>query len=295
MRTERMSIRGVGSRYRVAGALGAVIVMSCGERTPNSNVAANVDQVAAAAHASPEFPGVDVHLEMAQLSTIDSANPFGTGIHNEIIRAQGRPRECTEILTEAQWRQDIVLSLYAPAHFDNCRFDDSFELLFDYLDEADKAADASNTRGALEALGRGLHATQDFYSHTNYVELMIGKYTKPGDVPELVLWESEGHKQVSSLKAQGLVSGRVWWEAGDICPEGTPSHGDMAKDSGTTKRGAVWIDAWKMSHYQAARMLAERATRAYLRLRMLSPKWSKVWKDCGNVIGYLRGQDGRRE
>lgn len=290
-----MSIRGVDLQYRVAGALGVVIVMNCGACTPNPNVATSVDQVAAAAHASPEFTGVDAHLDIKQLSTINSANPFGTVIHDELIRAQGKPRECTEVLTEAQWRQDIVLSLYAPAHFDNCRFDDSFDLLFDYLEEADKAAEAGNTSGALAPLGRGLHAIQDFYSHTNYVELMIGRYGKPAEVPELVLWDSEGRKQVNSLKAQGLVSGRVWWEAGDVCAYGTPSHGDMAKDSGTTKRGAVWIDAWQMSHYQAAVMLAERATRAYLRARMLSPQWSKVWKDCGNVIGYLRGRDGRRE
>jgi hypothetical protein len=45
-------------------------------------------------------------------------------------------------------------------------------------------AAAGNTAGALAALGRALHALQDFFAHSNYVDLEFNLAGNPGDAQQ---------------------------------------------------------------------------------------------------------------
>ncbi|GLY29860.1 hypothetical protein [Kineosporia sp. NBRC 101731] len=56
-------------------------------------------------------------------------------------------------------------------HFDSEDFGGSQARLIDLVNQVKTQMDANNTTGARESLGGALHTLQDFYSHTNWIEL----------------------------------------------------------------------------------------------------------------------------
>lgn len=252
----------------------------------DSSGAAATTHAVPSEHAPPEFEGYD-SIGADKRGVFNASDPFNSTIHAEIIDQNPGAKRCTDILSRAQWRQDIVKALTASAHFDNCQFTESLAYMQQQLNQADKEAVAGDPARALAALGRALHGVQDFYSHTNYVELMAQRHARFEDVPMLPLWTTEGRQRLQALVGEGLVSGKVFWESGDLCDASVPAHSTLAKDSAATERGKQPVARWHMTHYRAARELAEQATRAFLRNSLKKAGWQSVREHCSNLVGYL--------
>jgi hypothetical protein len=247
-------------------------------------------------HAGPEFPGLaalaDEEVLQADFVELDTPK-FETADHVKVIREGKLPKVCADELAGAQWRQDILGAFDPDLHFDNCRFKQSLSYLQGRIAEATKAAAKNQRDDALWELGRALHGIQDFYSHTNFVELMAKTHDKLEDVKPLALWAPDAGKRLDALIAEGLTSGKVWWEPNDECPDDGFSHGDMAKDSDTTVRGKKVIEKWKMTHYRAARKLALLTTQEYLHTVLSRPAFAGIRKQCF-AVGFTLTFDARQ-
>ncbi|GAA3705020.1 hypothetical protein GCM10022204_23080 [Microlunatus aurantiacus] len=64
-------------------------------------------------------------------------------------------------------------------HFDDCEFDGSAEFIRDRYAGTLAKLDAYDVWGAATDFGRGLHPVQDFYSHSNWVELGFPRSDNP--------------------------------------------------------------------------------------------------------------------
>jgi hypothetical protein len=115
-------------------------------------------------------------------------------------------------------------------HFDNCAFLEGANHIRDEW----KKIDAENDRLSQEALvafGRLLHTAQDFYSHSNWIELHLEREPIP-------LWDF----QIETLPA-GIVSGT--WAIGfpKKCGSGAPSHDELNKDKPDSPEGQKVVES----------------------------------------------------
>lgn len=139
-------------------------------------------------------------------------------------------------------------------HFDNCAFLESANHIRDEW----KKIDAENNRLSEEALiafGRLLHTVQDFYAHSNWIELQL----KQNPIP---LWDLN----VATLPA-GIVSGT--WAIGfpKRCRSDAPSHDELNKDNPNSEQGKKVVDSGLHQgkiYFQLAQDAAMRATRIQL-------------------------------
>lgn len=190
-------------------------------------------------------------------------------------------RNCQKMLTSTQWRQDIFLFFHSKAHFDNCEFNPSFRYINRLLKEnreySERAARATSNKKRnkqykkiMRNAGKILHAIQDFYSHSNYVENSSEKYVSLNDVPALRFWTLDEQNQILKLAKKKLETGTVWWGFPKGCRKGVDSHGTMEKDSAGSQRGKKetnWIDSQtkqKITNYEAALALAEKSSYEFL-------------------------------
>jgi len=209
---------------------------------------------------------------------VGCARPFELEGHKEALKDLASNVFVAE-MRKALYMQDIGHQFESKAHFDNCDFDGSAAYIASLLTEVDgyvQTMSALKTRGdkggmvesakkAFFSLGQGLHAVQDFYAHSNYVELSKEAAKKPGDIPVIAPWRKAGQDQIAKLQQQGLVSGFVFWGLPQRCPSGTISHGDLAKDKATTKSGSVKVvHLQNQSQHQIALFLARKASEAFL-------------------------------
>lgn len=200
--------------------------------------------------------------------------PFDTTTHKEVLARLVNNPYNTE-LRKALYLQDIVHQFESKAHFDNCDFDSSIAYITSLLDEAEthvaaasKAKAAGNQEEvkmaagrAFFAIGQALHGVQDFYAHTNYVELEAPKVKKVTDLELIAPWRANGRDRIKELQGRGLVSGFVFWGFPQNCPRGTASHSDLAKDSAATKSGARHVaHLQNLSQYRIAVYLAREAS-----------------------------------
>lgn len=205
---------------------------------------------------------------------IDCDQPFDTSTHRELLERLAASPYHAE-LRRALYRQDILHQFESKAHFDNCDFDSAMDYMASLLDEAGKHAaaataakdrnDAAATEAAAKraffAIGQAMHAAQDFFAHTNYVELAVPRVRTVTDLEIIAPWRPEGRVRVDALRREGLISGVVFWGFPQKCPSGTVSHGDLAKDSEQTMSGKVRVPHMRnMSRYQVARYLAREAS-----------------------------------
>lgn len=244
-------------------------------------------------HAADDFPGFDKVVQRAAMN-VDPR--FSTSIHTNLIKNDSRAARCTEILARAQWRQDILAALVPSAHFDNCEYESSRRYILARMTEARAFGKRGATDEALAALGRALHGIQDFYSHTNYVELAANRHPSFSKVPIVQLWKDDGGEQLRSLVAGGLRSGYVWWELPlDACGTNRETHEQLSKDTASSARGKQIIKAWSLTHHQAARDLARQATNEFLRDALRSAELRSVASSCNNKVGYLLLTDNRKD
>lgn len=108
-------------------------------------------------------------------------------------------------------------------HFDNCAFPEGTARIANCWRLIGSEHDRFSER-ALVAFGGLLHTTQDFYAHSNWIELH-----KAAPVP---VWDQE----VPSLPA-GIRTGTVIHAEPKRCAEGTPGHDGLNKDSDGSEQG----------------------------------------------------------
>jgi hypothetical protein len=205
-------------------------------------------------------------------------------------------KACALRLSAAQWSQDILGFSHSAAHFDNCALSQGADFVQERLREADKAVVDKDFGAAMFALGQALHAVQDFYSHTNYVEKMAEIPGRSFAEVEIVpLWSSQGRAQFDALLTKGLTSGVVGYSDLKACPPGALDHNQIAKDTADfNDRARQVIPAWQnRSHYTAALDLAQQATDAFL--VWAYQKWPGLAESCGRYLGYLAPGDRRAE
>ncbi len=114
-----------------------------------------------------------------------------------------------------------------------------------YASESD--TDPEQRGRALKHFGEMLHSVQDFYSRTNYLELMVANpkyHADPYSVP-LVDWQKvpDGYPGLLNFSAKSSA----------------PNTADFVKDSMSTEEGKKVI-ADKVTYFQAAQDLAMRET-----------------------------------
>lgn len=212
------------------------------------------------------------------IACLDCDRPFGGDGHRKAFNGL-LANSYTTKLRHALFYQDSVHQFESRAHFDNCDFDAATAYVESLLGEADghvksaQAARARNDAQAVESLalkaffsvGQALHAVQDFYAHTNYVELTKDQLKDAADIEVVPFWTPAGKEKLQRLRQSGLISGFVFWGVPQRCPAGTMSHADLAKDGETTTSGKVRVAHLEnISQYRLALVAARTASVQFL-------------------------------
>ncbi len=190
--------------------------------------------------------------------------------------------KCVGRLSRSQSLQDYLLPFSSKAHFDNCAFQKSINYINrliaqnDYFSKKYKLKTSEKDKRLLKRkilfnTGKILHAVQDFYAHSNYLEIMQVKHARFEDVPVLNVGKKEDQTEVIRLRDEkAMISGVAWWVFPKRCPKGTLSHDKLAKDSPKHKSGKK-LTVWKnptsneyLTGFEASIILAERATNKFL-------------------------------
>jgi Heterokaryon incompatibility protein Het-C len=220
----------------------------------------------------PGMPGLLESGAAAMCANCDE--PFDMTTHKRVLEGLVNNPYIAE-LRKALYVQDILHQFESKAHFDNCDFESSTEYLTSLLEEAGKRVEEAQTaksagnaaamqlavKSAFFALGQALHGVQDFYAHTNYVELQTPKVKKVTDLEIIAPWRMEGRDRVRQFRGEGLISGFVFWGFPQKCPSGTMSHGDLAKDTANTRSGKQLVaHLQNLNRYRIAVFLAREAS-----------------------------------
>lgn len=115
------------------------------------------------------------------------------------------PRALEAILLANLGQDRWVGLLFHPEfHFDDSRFQAGTNYLAEQRSQAHSSLGAGNPLLAWRAFGRLAHAVQDFYAHSNYVQLFLESYPQspPSEIDPLV---------PEILNDQRLHSGAVHW------------------------------------------------------------------------------------
>jgi hypothetical protein len=205
---------------------------------------------------------------------IGCEKPFDFPTHKELLEGLADSPYIGQLRT-ALYVQDIRHQFESKAHFDNCHFEGAQTYLVSLIEEAaghandaaaartkgDANAATAAARKAFFALGQALHAVQDFYAHTNYVELQAPKAKEASDIPVIAPWRKADQDKIADLRKAGLVSGYVSWGFPQDCPSGTISHHDLAKDSADTVSGKRLVPHLNnLSQFRLAVFLARQAS-----------------------------------
>lgn len=223
--------------------------------------------------------------------------------NHEEITAEGLPFLAGPILTALQAANvstDAQFAFVSANHFDDCNFSGGSKVIADSEEQAVQAlnpalASPASDAAAILAFGRALHAAQDFYSHTNWVELgAVGlvdsslspfhalkgyEILDPSGVqivegnppPKTVVWRRVGapypqsavvYVREADVLHDGLISGSVDYEPGDLCPVWVRMpHASLNKDeSGLPERQAQYVSARSLAvqqtHHEWCRLVA---------------------------------------
>lgn len=237
----------------------------------------------------------------------EGSKPFALSVHKKMVaELAGDNARCTDILVSAQWQQDVLHQTLNAAHFDNCAFEEGMDYVQAQIREAHDQGrryegEASGREAALEkglqAIGRALHAVQDFYSHSNYLELQdqnLARNTKLQDVPLPSFWSDAGRAEINQLLKKKRLHSGTWplpLKASKKCAKQT-SHGELAKDNADTKNGKRKVEhhsSWGMNLHEAAAALALRASVSLVSTEMPAPFKTA----CGKSVGMLLFVEGR--
>ncbi|MGB8703130.1 MAG: HET-C-related protein [Thermosynechococcaceae cyanobacterium] len=163
----------------------------------------------------------------------DALQPeFSLDYHAELTT-----KAASDVLSESQLKIVIFYNLAqdvrqweSEVHFDNCAFTEGAKHIRD--EWAKIEADSNRLSDeALTTFGRLLHTAQDFYAHSNWIELHLDQDLIP-------LWDF----QIATLP-QGIVSGT--WAIGfpKNCSSGAPSHDELNKDKPDSPEGKKVVES----------------------------------------------------
>jgi hypothetical protein len=232
-------------------------------------------------HRGPPANGAGAHMDVGDPPAMPEASP-ATHVRVSKAATDGAPMspQCTALIARTQYEQDVLYFSSSPHHFDNCCFDEGMTFIRRAVEQA--LDTRQSPASALTFFAAASHAIQDFYFHSNYIELST-QYPRLEDVPIVRLWAPEGKAQLERLREKGLVSGTVAYEFPKRCADGTPSHGEMAKDNDQSTRGKVVVDAWGVTLFDAAVHVASAATRLY---------WAEMLAMARNVATFCEPSPG---
>lgn len=145
-----------------------------------------------------------------------------------------------------------VIDLLSPDHFDNNRLDESILTVNARVDAARQIllglAQANPKPAgwrrdfalALIVFGKALHAVQDFYAHSNWVECQKDLVRIGGGIDDLPMWDGTQwgcNTPIGGVSVTGVQTGYV-----DIAPPaGSVTHDALNKDSPSSAQGAIEI------------------------------------------------------
>lgn len=210
--------------------------------------------------------------------------------NHEAITADGLSFLRSEVILALQAGNvatDVQFVLNSATHFDDCNFTGGSSWVRDHEAAAVTAIGAGDDATALVELARSLHAVQDFYAHSNWIETgltglvdasttafpqLTGYATlSPSGVvvvdgqppPGTAVSRRRGARYPQSAvvyvrqdgaSSFGLISGTVEYEPGDHCPpQVAMTHDALNKDKSTL--------AGRQQQYEAAYSLAVQQTR----------------------------------
>jgi hypothetical protein len=130
------------------------------------------------------------------------------------LQAEFSPR-ALQVILKANLDQDRLWGQigHPEFHFDDNRFAESYAYMEQQRQEIRAALSAGMASPAWQSFGRTLHTAQDFYAHSNYVQLWL-----TGRSPMPLPAEIEA-LDTSILESPALVSGRIYfWEALSLIP-----------------------------------------------------------------------------
>jgi Heterokaryon incompatibility protein Het-C. len=211
-------------------------------------------------------------------------------------------------MRDAMYWQDSIHQFESKAHFDNCAFEDSERYIGELLAEIDRRvataqqlraqdrteAAANEAALAFFALGQALHAVQDFYAHSNYVEILRDDGVRYEDCPIIAVWTAAGAAKIAQLRqTRNLHSGYVVWGVEKKCPDATEDHHDLNKDSDRSVRGRQHVKAWEnRTLHTVAADLALDASVAFL--KHAYTRWPYLKTAGGNKVVFDVFQDRRK-
>lgn len=154
------------------------------------------------------------------------------GYHADITKRANEAQlddQQLELVIAANIAQDLQQTL-SEIHFDNCTFAESIEYINSEWRLVKQAGDRLGD-AALAAFGRLLHTTQDFYAHSNWIELHVHQSPIP-------IWD----QSLGTLPSD-IVSG-TWWIGGPKrCGPDVPTHSRLNKDNPDSQVGSKVVDS----------------------------------------------------
>lgn len=182
-----------------------------------------------------------------------------------------------KLLNKAVWYQDIFHFFGSKHHFDNCCFSESIQQIInlqkdndaDYaiLLQTQKEKDRTRLKEKIIfRTGRILHSAQDFFSHSNFVELMQEKYEEIEAVPSVEFLSENGQKRILDLSKNGLYSNRFFLSFPHRCETNKIGNINFNKDGPNHEAGKK-LTKWQnlkgknyFTAFEAAMFFADRST-----------------------------------
>jgi heterokaryon incompatibility protein Het-C len=224
-------------------------------------------------------PEISVVAAIVIFSMATSCFGFGTGSHFDLTRTVLTERQFREMPLEIVQVENWLTDYYSNSptysekrrevlekmHFDNLFNEDQVKrywsiLLRNLKTSTEQAARKNDQLEMLVTLGIGLHAVQDFYSHSNWVELHPP--ANKGEFRSDTYWSVASSQPSASFKelhTGKFPSDRTSGPGPDSIPIGVDLHGSytsgMNKDS-PPRRGwdEAYVFAYAASHELVATM-----------------------------------------
>src|SRR3990167_893818 len=224
---------------------------------------------------------IDVHKKITEQALLRANLPITKVDEDDVYGSK------TNSVIHGVQRADI-LGFARDLHFDRRSTFEEINKTWSKLGEKIANTDYSFNNGGL---GVALHTVQDFYSHSNYVELYIDYFKskggdisklKPGDIPiyDEKTKDSDFGKHLAGLDKQiGLKTGEfnffrwiVGMDKKHAEKQGKIHHDVLAKDSPDKGKGSEKVEGSESTYHDFAREVATQHSTEILKEKATPPK-----------------------